>query len=238
MRRIKMAGEKISDQIYGKVSNKIHLSPLPEFDDLKTIVTPDGREVGSFRAYTGDKIEKFSIAEFSLMPGMDYTNASIKPRSNYNIPRYSFNCMVMKEQKKIQFDVDLYPAVDLAIRQDYIDRYYELLTDLYLKEKKAPYFDWKVSDRSWVRVSSSPYFFMSAADIAHEEKAHNLIHAYLDVALKICEEEQEVSLEEAKKIADRTEYLTKILLEREPERHLLEKAFGQELTEQLGRAMV
>jgi hypothetical protein len=215
MRRLKMAGEKISDQIYGKVSKKIQLSPLPEFDDLKTIVTPDGRKVGSFRAYTGEKIEKFSIAEFSLMPGMDYTNASIKPRSNYNIPRYSFNCMVMTEQKKIQFDVDLYPAVDLAIRQDYIDRYYELLTDLYLKEKKASYFDWKVSDRS-----------------------HNLIHAYLNVALKICEEEREVSAEEAKKIADRTDYLTKILLEREPERHLLEKAFGQELTERLGKAMV
>ena len=233
-----MAGEKISDQIYRKVSNKIQLSPLSEFDDLKTIVTPDGREVGSFRAYAGEKIEKFSIAEFSLMPGMDYTNASIKPRSNYNIPRYSFNCMAMAEQKKIQFDVDLYPAVDLAIRQDYIDRYYELLTVLYLQEKKAPYFDWKVSDRSWVRVSTSPYFFMSVADIEHEEKVHNLIHAYLDVALKIHEEEQEVSLEEAKKIAGRTAYMTKILLEREPERHLLEKAFGQELTEKLGNAMV
>jgi hypothetical protein len=32
--------------------------------------------------------------------------------------------------------------------------------------------------------------------------------------------------------------MTKILLEREPERHLLEKAFGQELTEKLGNAMV
>ena len=233
-----MAGEKISDQIYGKVANKIQLSPLPEFDDLKTIVTPDGREVGSFRAYAGEKIEKFSIAEFSLMPGMDYTNASIKPCSNYNIPRYSFNCMVMTEQKKIQFDVDLYPAVDLAIRQDYIDRYYELLTDLYLQEKKASYFDWKVSDRSWVRVSTSPYFFMSDAVISDEDKVQGLMHSYTDIWLKIWEEEEEVSRKEAKQIEVRRDWVIRMMLEREPERQMLEKVFGKELTARMAEAMV
>ena len=55
-----MAKVKLSDQVYKKVSEKIRLTPLSEFDDLKTIITPDGREVGTFRAYTGDKIEKFS----------------------------------------------------------------------------------------------------------------------------------------------------------------------------------
>jgi hypothetical protein len=233
-----MANVKLSDQVYKKVSEKMRLTPLSEFDDLKTIITPDGREVGTFRAYTGDKIEKFSIAEFSLMPGMNYTNAGLKPRTNYNIPSFAFNYMAMTEQKKIQFDVDLYPAVDLAIRQDYIDKYYEQLTDIYLKEKKAPCFDWKVSDRSWVRVSSSPYFFMSATDIENEDKVHNFIHAYLDVALMICEEEREVSEEEAKKIAHRKDYIIRMLIEREPERHLLEKAFGKDLTERLGVAMV
>ncbi|GEM_PF-4199905 len=233
-----MVKETLSGQIFKKVSKKMQLLPLSEFDDLKTIVTPDGRKVGAFRAYQAEKIEKFSHAEFSLMPGMHYTNASLKPISNYNIPRFSCNYMVMTEQKKIQFDVDLYPAVDLAIRQDYIDKYYELLTDLYLREKSAPYFNWKVSDRSWVRISASPYFFMSATDIANEDKVHDLIHAYLDVALKIGEEEQEVSQEEAQQIAYRTEYISRILLEREPERHLLEKAFGKDLTERLGKAMV
>ena len=233
-----MAKVKLSDQVYKKVSEKMQLTPLSEFDDLKTIITPNGREVGTFRVYSSDKIEKFSIAEFSLMPGMNYTNASLKPKTTYNIPSFSFNYMVMTEQKKIQFDVDLYPAVDLAIRQDYIDRYYERLTDIYLKEKNAPYFDWKVSDRSWVRVSSSPYFFMSATDMANEDKVHHLIHAYLDVALMICEDEQKVPEEEAKKIAYRKNYIIRMLLEREPERHLLEKAFGKDLTKRLGEAMV
>ena len=233
-----MVKEKLSNQIYKKVSEKIHLTPMNEFEDLKTIVTPNGREVGTFSAYSGDKIDKVSIAEFSLMPGMDYINASLKPSPNYNIPRFSCNYMVMAQQNKIQFDVDLYPAVDLAIRQDYIDKYYEMLTDIYLKEKKAPCFEWKVSDRSWVRVSTSPYFFMSATDIANEDKVHSLIHAYLDVALKIFEEEDEVPDEEAKQIAYRTDYITGMLLEREPERHLLEKAFGKQLTERLGQAMV
>ncbi len=226
----------IGQQMYDKVSQKIDLRPLDEFQDLDPIVTPDGREVGSLKAYCGEKLKKFTVAEFSLVPGMDYTNCTLKPEPRYNIPRFSVNYMVLPD--KIQFDVDLYPSVDIAVRQDYIDKYYELLTELYLREKSAPHFDWKVSDRSWVRVSASPYFFMSATARENEDKVHALVHAYLDVALKIFAEEPEVSDEDARHIESRTEYITKMLLEREPERHLLEKAFGPELTERLGRAMV
>ena len=37
-----MAGEKLSDQVYRRVSEKMELTPLSELDDLKTIVIPDG----------------------------------------------------------------------------------------------------------------------------------------------------------------------------------------------------
>jgi hypothetical protein len=56
--------------------------------------------------------------------------------------------------------------------------------------------------------------------------------------LKIWDEEQEVSEETAKQIEYRRMWVIKMLLEREPERHLLEKAFGTELTARLGEAMV
>ncbi len=231
-----MAAKKLSDRIYEKVSQKIDLSPVTEFDDLRTIKTPDGRQAGGFKAFTGEKLYKFSIIELSIAPGMNYINASLKPSPSYCIPRFSVNYMLMPE--KIQFDVDLYPDMDLVIRQDYIDRYYEQLTEIYLKEKKAPYFDWKLPDGSWTRVSASPYFFMSAVDTQHEDKVYALVDAYLDLWLRIWEEEKENSPEEARQIASRRDYILKILLEREPERHLLEKAFGPEFTERLAEAMV
>ena len=231
-----MTQETLADQVYRKVAERMPLAPLEGFDDIKTIITPDGREVGTFKAFKSDKVQKFSMARFSLAPGMNYTNATLKPTYDYNIPRFSFNYMAMGD--KIQFDVDLYPAVDLVIRQDYIDKYYELLTDRYLNAKKDPCFDWKVSDRSWVRVSASPYFFMSAAGMDCADKVHNLIFSYLDVALKIFDEEEKVSPEETKQIEYRTQYIIRMLIEREPERHLLEKAFGKELTERLAHAMV
>jgi len=231
-----MMKEKLSDQIYKIVSQKINLKPIPDYADLKIIHTLDGKDVGSFKAFSGDKLEKFSIAEFSLAPGMDYINIGSKPAINYNIPRLGVNYMVMAE--KIQFDVDLYPAVDLVPRQDYIDKYYELLTDIYLKEKNAPHFKWKLSDRSWVRVSTSPYFFMSDAAISHEGKVQNLIHSYVDLWLKIWEEEKEVSQEEAKQIKVRRDWVIRMMLEREPERHMLEKVFGNDLTARLAEAMV
>jgi hypothetical protein len=231
-----MAKEKLSDQIYKKISQKIELTPVTDFADLQTIHTLDGRHAGSIKAFTGHKIEKFSIAELSIAPEMDYINTSLKPTANYAIPRFSVNFMVISGQ--IQFDVDLYPDLDLTVRQDYIDKYYEQLTDIYLKEKNAPYFNWKLSDRSWVRVSASPYFFMSAADMEHEDKVHNLIHVYLDLWLKIWQEEKEVSGAEAEQIATRRNYILNMLLEREPERHILEKAFGKEIAARLGDAMV
>ncbi len=231
-----MDSGRLSEIVLDIVAKEIELSEREDFKDIETIVTPDGREVGKFRAYKAQKIEKFSIAEFCLAPGMDYINASIRAYPEYNIPRFAFNYMVFPD--KIQFDVDLYPAVDIALRQDYIDKYYELLTETYLREKKAPYFDWKLSERSWVRVSASPYFFMSATDIENAEKVKSIILEYLDVELKIIKEEEKVSQEEAVHIKFRSDYITDMLLEREPEKHLLEKAFGKELTERLGRAMV
>ena len=228
--------EKLSDQFYKKVSQKINLKPLSDYSDLKTIHALDGREVGGFKAYNGDKLEKFSLAEFSLAPGMNYINVGLKPTVNYNIPRLGVNYMVMSD--KIQFDVDLYPAVDLVPRQDYIDKYYERLTDIYLKEKNAPYFNWKLSDRSWVRISTSPYFFMSDTAIANEDKVQNLIHSYVDLWLKIWEEEKEVSQEEAKQIEYRRSWVIKMMLEREPERHMLEKVFGEKLTARMADAML
>ena len=153
-----MTTEKLADQIYRKVADHISLTPLAEFDDLQTIVTPDGRQVGRLRAFTGDKIEKFSIAELSFAPGMDYTNASLRATVRYNIPHFACNYMEMKDT--FHFDVDLYPSVDLAVRQDYIDKYYEQLTDAYLEARNAPHFAWKLSDHSWTRVRSSPVFLL------------------------------------------------------------------------------
>jgi hypothetical protein len=231
-----MNNEKLSDQIYKKVSQKIDLNPITDYKDVETIHALDGRDAGSIKAFTGEKIHKLSIAEISIAPGMDYINTSIKPKTSYCIPRFSVN--YLETPGKIQFDVDLYPDMDLAIRQDYIDKYYEQLTDTYLKEKNAPYFEWKVSDRSWVRVSMSPYFFMSAVDLSNKDKVYRLVHAYLDLWLTIWENEKEVPEEEAFQIASRRNYILKMLLEREPERHILEKAFGKDLAARMGDAMV
>ncbi len=226
----------VGHQLYEKITQKIALTPISDYDDLKVIHTLEGRDVGGIEAFTGDRVEKMVISEMSLAPGMNYCNVLIKPAIHYNIPRFYLNYMEMQDQ--IQFDVDLYPCVDLALRQDYVDKYYELLRDLYLEEKEAPYFDWKLSAHAWMRTSTSPYFFMSGTDKKNEDKVHRLVHAYLDVWIKMWQEEGPVSAEEAEQIEYRREYLIKCLLEREPERHLLEKVFGKALTDKIGKAIV
>ena len=75
-----MEKDKLGELIYEKVTQKMDLTPLTEFEDLETIVTADGREVGTFRAYTAPKVKKFSIAQFSIAPRMDYINRILLER--------------------------------------------------------------------------------------------------------------------------------------------------------------
>lgn len=230
--------KELSREAFKRISEKIELHEIEEFNDLEKICTLEGKEVGTLKAYTSEKIEKISFAEFMPMKGMEYINVTIKPKRSYNIPLYSFNYNIMGKPKKIQFDVDLYPAVDLSIRQDYIDKYYEALTETYLKEKKASYFNWRISNRSWVRATASPYFFMSATDLKNEGKVFRLFYEYLDVELKIIDNEQPQNDEVAKQIAYRRDYMVKIMFQREPERKWLEKTFGSDVADKLARAMV
>ncbi len=79
---------------------------------------------------------------------------------------------------------------------------------------------------------------MSDATISDEDKVQGLMHSYTDIWLKIWEEEEEVSKEEAKQIEVRRDWVIRMMLEREPERHMLEKVFGKELTARMAEAMV
>ncbi|MCP4715513.1 MAG: hypothetical protein GY868_10375 [Deltaproteobacteria bacterium] len=228
--------EKIIKQIFEKVSACISLKPVPEFEELATVKAIDGRKVGSVSVYQGDKIERYTFTDLSLAPGMNYFSITIRPTSMYNIPKLGINYMQTPDQ--IQFDVDLYPAVDLVPRQEYVDKYYDLLKETFLQAKSAPYFSWRVSDHSWMRVNASPYFFMSRTDIAHKDLVDLLVQAYLDVWLKIHAEAQAVSEEEARLIASRRSWLDRWLREREPDRHVIVKIFGEELTNKMSDAMI
>ncbi len=228
--------EKIIDQIFKKVSQVTNLELIEEYKDLESFKALDGRDAGSFRGYKSDKIDKYSIAEINVAPGMTYFNTGLKPKTNYNISTFAINYMEMPEI--IQFDVDLYPAVDLVEHQDYIDKYYEQLTDVFLEARNSGDFKWKPSDYSWVRVRTSPYFFMSPIARDKAEEVHKLIHAYLDVWLQMFQEEKPVSDDRAKAIAYRKKCMVEVMREKEPDKTVIQKVFGNELTEKLAHAMM
>ena len=79
---------------------------------------------------------------------------------------------------------------------------------------------------------------MSSASSEHKDEVCNLLHAYLDAELNILTQEQAVSDEESTQIEYRANYLRKVLLEREPERQMVEKVLGKELTARFAEAMV
>ncbi len=231
-----MEHSTLREQLQRRVFERINLEAVMVDSDLQNIHTLDGREVGRADLWRGEKLQKICIVEMSLGPGMSYTNVLLKPSFSYNIPKFHMNYMTMPD--RIAFDVDLYPAVDLVLRQDYIDRYYARLDEIYLKEKQAAHFDWKLSDFSWIRASASPYFFMATTALENQETVSQVALAYLDAWLEIWASEKEVSDEERKQIAHRMGCITHWLIEREPKRRMLEEIFGKQLTDKLQEAML
>jgi hypothetical protein len=128
--------------------------------------------------------------------------------------------------------------MDLVPRQEYVDTYYDLLKETYLEAKKAPHFAWRVSDHSWMRLNTSPYFFMSACAAGCRDAVDTLIKAYVDVWLKTHAEQERVGADEARAMQARRAWLDRWLYEREPERHMVEKVFGVGLTGRMGEAMI
>ena len=118
-----------------------------------------------------------------------------------------------------------------------LDKYYDNLKDIYASEKKESYFAWKLSDHSWLRAMASPYYFMSGTNRKNEDKVHALVHAYTDTWMMMWKEAGPVPKEVSEEIQQRRDVVLKTLLEREPERHILEKVFGKELTDKIGMAM-
>ncbi len=231
-----MSKENIGVKVLEKLRSRIELEPLAEFDDLKHITAVHGEVVGNARVFGGAKLEKVNVVELGFEPGMNYINVSMKPRCEYHIARFSLNYMVMPD--KIQFDVDLYPSADLVVRVDLIDKYYNALNDLYLNEKKQPHFNWTLSDHGWMRAMASPYYFMTATAIENQAAVHDIILRYTDVWLKNWAGEKPVSKEEAEQIAHRRACMEETLLSREPERQMVVKLLGKELTVRLTEAMV
>jgi len=94
-----------------------------------------------------------------------------------------------------------------------------------------------LSDHSWMRAMTSPYYFMSGTNRENEDKVHTLIYVYADAWMIMWKEAGPVLEEASKEIQHRRDIALKTLLEREPERHLLENIFGKELTDKIGMAM-
>ena len=226
----------IAQQIVDRVANRIPLEPHPDFRDLATLVALNGAEVGGITVYQAAKLEKFTIGAISMAPGMDYCSITVRPQPWYEIPKLGINYMVAGD--RIQFDVDLYPPMDLVPRQDYVDTWYDRLQETYLAAKATPQFNWRVSDHSWMRLNSSPYFFMSAAAREDREQVDRLVLAYVDVWLQIHAAQERVAAAAAERMAAYRGWLDRWLREREPERHLIVKQFGEDLTCRMSDAMI
>lgn len=227
---------ELADDMQRKLAASAGLVPRNDYDDLTTLRSLDGREVGGVRVYKGSKIEKLVVARMSMGPGVDFTYVHALPRAEFNIPRFIYSTTVMGP--KVVFDVDLYPAIDLASAPEYFKNSYGALGDIYNSARSAEHFSWTPSEIPWVRASCSPYYFMSFVATEHKGAVVGLLRAYFDQWLRIWEQQQPLDASLVAAIEQRRTNIFAALIAGDPHRARLETVLGASSTLRLAHALL
>jgi len=224
----------LANDLVSKLGEGCELRRRADFSDIETIRSLEGRDVGSFQAFGGGKLEKVAIARLSFAPGAEYNYVHFMPLPCYRIPDYVCEGMSMAEGTS--FSLDLYPPVDLVTEPEHFAEYRERLELTY--RAATARFTWKPSEIAWARAAASPYFFMASAPAEQKPAVLELAMAYFDAWLDIYRQAERVGPEVERAMRRRREHWTEGLLTSDPNVGRVAQILGEELTSRLAQAML
>jgi hypothetical protein len=91
---------------------------------------------GGFKAFNTEKVEKIALGEFFIKGELHYGLCTIIPGEEYDVP--IFISRLEEREKEIIFLVDLLPAVDSLIDEEYRKRYFDSIQPLWERYANLP----------------------------------------------------------------------------------------------------
>jgi hypothetical protein len=113
----------------------LELEPLPVYQGMDTTVLWEFKTPmteGFYKPFLvkgDDKIEKLTIGELHYMKRAIYCSLAITVNDDYDLPL--FTCEFDQTAPRVSITTDFMPAVDLSVNQEYREKYYARLADVW-----------------------------------------------------------------------------------------------------------
>jgi len=218
-----------------RLTDEMNLEAVEKFAHLLDLKNLQGESTGYVKTLTGDRIDRATSLSIDIAPGMRYFNIHIMPDHHYEIPRYSFEGMITPQGSQVS--MDLYPDFDVITNLDKFEAMYAGVHKLFEQAKNTDKLPLEFSRIPHMRAIASPYFVLVPR--ANEEQTtvlERLGHAYLDEWLTMFRAGEQLSAEEADAKLALRNLIGSMIIERDPDRHMVVQVYGEETTQAIEAA--
>jgi hypothetical protein len=219
-----------------RIISELGATPADKFSELEDIKNLADESTGYVRVFKAEKLDKAACMSINVMPGGRYFNIHIIPQAQYNIPRFNFEGMVTSHGSQIS--MDLYPDIDVIMDIREFQEQCAGVTPIYDEAKKTD-IDFRPSRYVHMRAFCSPYFLnASGAAAEYLPELEEIANQYFDEWLKIYKAAELLGTREADERQLRREHIARIIVEMDPDRDMVVKAYGEETVCAIEAAMM
>ena len=228
------------EELRTKVEKRFALTRDPSSERFETYSGDDGQgggPQGTIRAYTGPEID-WMVHSWIANPKASFTNIhlTIWLGPQVRVPHFG---LAFGTFPQVWCYLDYVPRADLVADLDYLDTYYSPLNEEHLDVRATPGLDTFVSRALHVRESltDTAHCWSCLDEDLALTKATELAHSRLDRWLQWVDEAPPVPEEERDALRTRDELVRRNIAERDPANVMGVRYFGEQMTQDLVRAL-
>jgi len=207
-------------------------APIDTLEEKSVQQLRDGIEFpfmkGVFKVYAMDKCEKITLSNCIMMDRILACAVTAIPADDYELPIPVLEWS--ETENVISVLVDFIPAVDLAMRQDYREKYLDPLEQYWTKYKDFP--GMEPNRFAWTRQLLSPYYLcahISKEDEENKKLCVDIFKDYLGVWLGLWQNAEPVKDEQSKKYSiSRKAQIRKIFRDNDEGAKSMRQMIGEE----------
>ena len=179
------------------LSKEINLQRIPGFEDIESVKLASGADGGGISLYSGEKIGKVTVADFSYGNGVPITHRQdrigmtaelfqIMPDFSYKLPAWGIDS-VLFEDGTYWFDTDFFFGFDLVNDFDFVMKYLDPFNEVYKKffnNKDIRVYS-MAEVTTWVRTHISPCYIIAELPVAKVDAVYELASALIKLWVKM-----------------------------------------------------
>ncbi|BAZ32718.1 red chlorophyll catabolite reductase [Cylindrospermum sp. NIES-4074] len=227
----------ITNELRQKLDARFQVQPDPSTQNLQSYSGSTGETQGSLNTFTGKEIDWLVHSWLrDRQSGFSNMHLTIWLKPHIRVPHLAFAFATVPH---LFFYMDYIPRSDLFTDLEYLDRYYEPVNKRYLAMLEDSRFQQYISKTLYIRQAQSHTSLCYTSPVTEETIAlvRTVAHEMMDRWLIWVDEAESVPDNERAALSERDLIVRRAIAERDPDNQIAVRLFGQELTDQLVRAL-